>query len=61
VIHKHGVPWWYEIDRGKLLVCPPELAGNPTRIHLVVKQEDLGEENDEFGLPVIAHSIFTVT
>jgi hypothetical protein len=30
-IHEHGEPWlWKDIIRGKLLICPPELSGNPT-------------------------------
>jgi hypothetical protein len=30
VIYKHGKPWWNNVDRGKLLIHPPELCGNPT-------------------------------
>jgi hypothetical protein len=29
-IYEHGEPWWNDIDRGKLLICPPELSGNPS-------------------------------
>jgi hypothetical protein len=29
---------------------PPELSSNPTSSHIVKKQEELGEGNDEFGL-----------
>jgi hypothetical protein len=25
VIYEHGKPWWNVIDRGKLLIRPPEL------------------------------------
>jgi hypothetical protein len=31
VIYEHKEPWWNAIDRGKLLIRPPELSGNPTR------------------------------
>jgi hypothetical protein len=37
VIYEHEEPWWS--DRGKLLICPPELYGNPISSHLVEKQE----------------------
>jgi hypothetical protein len=23
LIYEHGEPWWNDIDRGKLLICPP--------------------------------------
>jgi hypothetical protein len=29
VIYKHGEPWWNNIDRGKLLIRPPEISDNP--------------------------------
>jgi hypothetical protein len=35
VIYVHGETWWNEVDRGKLLICPSELSGNPTSSHLV--------------------------
>jgi hypothetical protein len=50
VIYEHGEPWWNAIDRRKLLICPPELSGNPTSSHILANQEELGEGNDEFGL-----------
>jgi hypothetical protein len=50
VIHERRELWWNDIAAEKLLFRPPELSGNPTSSHLVAKQEDLGEENDEFGL-----------
>jgi hypothetical protein len=31
VIYEHGEPWWNKMGRGKLLIRPPELSGNPTR------------------------------
>jgi hypothetical protein len=43
VIYKHGEPWWYDIDRRKLLIHPLELSGNPTSSHIVASQEELGE------------------
>jgi hypothetical protein len=24
VIYEHGEPWWNDVDRGILLICPPE-------------------------------------
>jgi hypothetical protein len=31
VIYEHGEPWWNDdVDRGKLLIHPLELSGNPT-------------------------------
>jgi hypothetical protein len=30
VIYEYGEPWWNDVDRGKLSICPPELPGNPT-------------------------------
>jgi hypothetical protein len=30
VIYEHGVPWWNNIDKGTLLIRPPQLSGNPT-------------------------------
>jgi hypothetical protein len=30
-IYERGEPWWNYIHRGKLLTCPPELSGNPTK------------------------------
>jgi hypothetical protein len=30
VIYEHGEQWWNDIDRRKLLICIPELSGNPT-------------------------------
>jgi hypothetical protein len=51
VVYEHGELWQNNISRGKLLIHPPELSGNPTSSHLVSKQDELGEVNgDEFGL-----------
>jgi hypothetical protein len=32
IVHPSGDiwAWWNDINRGKLLICPPELSGNPT-------------------------------
>jgi hypothetical protein len=45
------LPMWYEygagwndIDRGNLLIRPPELSGNSTISHIVTKQEELARE-----------------
>jgi hypothetical protein len=32
VIYEHGEQWWNYIDRGKLIIRPPDLSGNPTVI-----------------------------
>jgi hypothetical protein len=32
------------MNRGELLIHPPELSGNPTSSHLVVKQYELAKE-----------------
>jgi hypothetical protein len=42
---------------GKLLICPPELSGNPTSRVIAVNQEEFGEGNDEFSLRNI--SVYT--
>jgi hypothetical protein len=39
---------WYR--QGKFLIRPLELSGKPTSSHLVGKQEELGERNNESGL-----------
>jgi hypothetical protein len=38
VIHEHGEPWWKDINRGKYLICPPQITANPTKSHLVAKE-----------------------
>jgi hypothetical protein len=38
--YKHGEPWWNNANRGKLMIYPPELSGNPTNSHLVASKED---------------------
>jgi hypothetical protein len=40
VIYEHGEPWWNDIDRGKFLINPPELCGNPTSSHLVASSRN---------------------
>jgi hypothetical protein len=46
MIYEHGEQWW-NIDRGKLLIRPPELSGKfYKQNHLVVNQEKLCEGND---------------
>jgi hypothetical protein len=30
LIYEHGKPWWNDLERGKLLIHPPELSGNAT-------------------------------
>jgi hypothetical protein len=39
VICEHGEPWW-NINRGKLLIHPAELSGNPTPESSGSKQEE---------------------
>jgi hypothetical protein len=38
VIYELGEPWWNDVGRGKLLILPPELSGNPTSSHLVASK-----------------------
>jgi hypothetical protein len=44
VTYEHGEPWWHDTGRGKLLICPPELSGNPTSNQLVAKQDEVVKE-----------------
>jgi hypothetical protein len=30
VIYEHGEPWWSDVNRGELLIFPPEFLDNPT-------------------------------
>jgi hypothetical protein len=39
VIYELGEPWWNDMNRGKLLIRPPDLSGN-----LVAKQEEQAKE-----------------
>jgi hypothetical protein len=39
VIYEHGKPWRNEVDRGKLLIHPPELFGNPISSHLIANRK----------------------
>jgi hypothetical protein len=43
-------PWWSDIYRGKLLIRPPELLGNPAGSHITTKQEELAKEMMHFAL-----------
>jgi hypothetical protein len=38
VIHEHEKPRWNDIDRGRLLILPPEISGNRTSSHLVASR-----------------------
>jgi hypothetical protein len=49
VIYGHEKPWCNDTDRGKLLICPPELSGNATSSHLIAKQEE-HKGSDKFDL-----------
>jgi hypothetical protein len=56
VIYEHGEPWWNDcVDRGKLLILPPELSGNPTSSHLVTSRKN-GRKEWEFGFPKYFYS-----
>jgi hypothetical protein len=44
MIYEHVESWWYDIDKGKLLVRTPDFSGNPTNSHLVAKQEELAKK-----------------
>jgi hypothetical protein len=50
VIYEPQEPWWNENGREKLLIHPPEVSDNPTSSHLIAKQDEMGEGNDEIGL-----------
>jgi hypothetical protein len=54
VTYEHGEPWWNYINRGELLICQPELSGNPTSSHLVAKQEELTKEITNLALRSIS-------
>jgi hypothetical protein len=54
VIYEHGPPWWNDINKGKLLIHPPVLSDNPTRSHLVAKQEELANKMINFALQRIS-------
>jgi hypothetical protein len=44
VIYEHGESLCNDIDRGRLLIRPPELSDNHNSSHLVAKQEELAKE-----------------
>jgi hypothetical protein len=44
MICEHGEPWRNHINRGNLLIRPPELSGNTNGSHLVAKQNYLAKE-----------------
>jgi hypothetical protein len=48
-IYELGEPWWNDIDREKLII-PPQLSDNSNSNHLLAKQEEISEGNDEFYL-----------
>jgi hypothetical protein len=50
VIYKNEEPWWNDISSGNLLICPPELSGNPTSSHQVAKKMEREKGNDELAL-----------
>jgi hypothetical protein len=50
VIYEHEEPWWKDNDRGKLMICPPQLSGNTTKNYLLAKQEELEKKMMNFAL-----------
>jgi hypothetical protein len=50
VIYEHGETWWNDINRGRLLIRPPELSGNPTSRAAWYQTGGTGEGNDNLGL-----------
>jgi hypothetical protein len=52
VIFEHEEPQWNDINRGKLLVCLPELWQFYHRRHLIAKQEKNVEEMLDFAYEV---------
>jgi hypothetical protein len=53
VIYEHGEPWWNDINRGKLLICPQELSGSPLT-------ESFGRKQEEWvkGMRIWPHKVF---
>jgi hypothetical protein len=47
---EHGEPQCNDIDRGKLLIHPPELSGKPTSSHPVPKYNEMAKEMMNFAL-----------
>jgi hypothetical protein len=48
VIYEHGELWQNNVNRGKLLICSPELSGNPTSRAIWYKAGGTGKGKDEF-------------
>jgi hypothetical protein len=48
-VYKHEEPWWNDTDRGKLLIRPLELSGNPSSSHITTKQNELAKEIMNFA------------
>jgi hypothetical protein len=40
MIYEHGEPWWNDIDRGKLVIHPPEVWQSFEQNHLVVSRRN---------------------
>jgi hypothetical protein len=49
-MYERGEPWWNDIDRGKLLIRPTQLSGNPNSSYLVAKKEELTNKIIFFSL-----------
>jgi hypothetical protein len=47
---EYGVLSWNNIDRGELLIHPPEISDNPISSHQTAKQEELENEMVNFAL-----------
>jgi hypothetical protein len=57
-IYEHGEPWWNDINRGKFLIHPPELSGNPTKSSSS-KAGGTGKVNDAFCLTkYLSHALY---
>jgi hypothetical protein len=50
VISEIGEPWWNDVDRGKLLIRPPDLSSNPTSRVFWKKAGGMDKGNEKFGL-----------
>jgi hypothetical protein len=48
--YEHEEPWWNDVNRGKLLICPKQLSGNPTSRVIRGQAGGMGKGNDEFDL-----------
>jgi hypothetical protein len=58
MIYEHGEPWWKYIGRKNFDSSTRGLWLSYQQSFLVAKEEELGEENYEFGLKKYLYSYF---